>query len=325
MGESEKFGVFEILLGGDLMDFNLVRFNLVRSGFIRSGFIRSNLVLLAASVSLMACSQYQGTNLSNGVADGIIGGQVVPSTEALAHGVVALYDVQRKALCTASIASAKYLITAAHCVLPGSTQNLRVVYGTDITNKATITAVGTVTGAIQSPLWATNQNNTQNTGDIAVVRLASPLPAGYAPVSVLNDNSSLQAGTPVLLAGYGISVGHPDPASKNDNGAGVLRSVVTKIVNPAFSASEVMIDESQGKGACHGDSGGPAYVQVNGKTMLFGVTSRGTDQFCGQGVVYTNIVAYLKWLPTAAQQLEAQAAQKVSGFLMPRFLANLEE
>ncbi len=288
--------------------------------------LRSVIVLLAASASLMACGQYHGSGLSKGIADGIIGGQQVAASNALAHGVVALYDVQQKALCTASIVSDKYLITAAHCVRPGQTSNLRVVYGTDITNKASIAAVGTVLGALQSPGWAANQNKAQNTGDIAIVRLAAPPPAGFAKVSLLTDASALQNGVNVLIAGYGITVGHPDPNSKDDNGAGVLRSVVTRITNATFSASEVMLDEFQGqKGACHGDSGGPAYVQVNGQMMLFGVTSRGTDQFCTNGVIYTNILAYTKWFPTAVQQLEAQAQQKVSGFFFPRLVANGQE
>ena len=299
--------------------------------------IRS-IVLIVASAALVACGQNQsGENLESnskgsneqapfswGEVTGIIGGQNVNANDPIARSVVAIYDVQYKALCTASIVSSRYLITAAHCVHPGSTSNLRVVYGADMTNKASIVAVGMVTGAVQSPLWATNQNKASDTGDIAVVRLASPPPAVYVPATILNDNSALQAGKQVLLEGYGTSVGHPDAKSINDNGAGVLRAVVTKIISPNYSQTEVMIDESQGKGSCHGDSGGPAYIQVGGKTVLFGVTSRGTDQFCSKSVIYTNILAYAKWFPTAVQQLEGQV-QKLASSMMPRFVANLQE
>ncbi len=284
---------------------------------------RSLAVLLATSISLFGCGQHQNSQNSHEIAEGIIGGQAVNSKEILAQGIVALFDVQSKALCTASIVSGKYLITAAHCVRPGATKNLRVVFGTDLTSKSTISGVGTVTGVVQSPLWATNQNKPTNTGDFALIRLASSLPESFFPAPILTDASVLQEGTAIVLAGYGITAGHKDPKTTNDNGAGVLRQVTTKMINPGFSETEMMIDESHGQGACHGDSGGPAYVQVAGKLMLFGVTSRGTDQYCSKTVVYTSILAYLKWLPLAAQQLESQI-QKASTFLLPRFVANIE-
>ncbi len=281
---------------------------------------RTMIVLIASAASLMACGVNSGSN-GNGTALGIIGGQNVGANDAIAHVTVALYDVDLHALCTASIVSAKFLVTAAHCVNPKSPASLRVVYGTDLNNKATIVAVGKVTGAMQSDGWATNQNQDKNTGDIAIVRLASALPAGFAPAQILNQPGALQAGQDILLAGYGISTGHPNPSSPNDSGAGTLRQVVTKMIDPAYSQTEVMLDESHGKGACHGDSGGPAYVNVGGKAMLFGVTSRGTDQFCSKGVIYTNILAYSAWLTKAAQALEAQS-KTAPGFL-PRMFAQL--
>lgn len=313
-----------------------------RPGYIRSGYVKSLFILLAGSASLVfsACGvQNSGSNSVNGALDGIIGGklinpninpnivggQPVDAGDAMARSVVALYDVQAKALCTASIVSPNYLITASHCVKPGSTKNLRVVFGTDISQKSTITAVGSVLGAVQSPLWKTNQNNQTNTGDFAIVRLAAPLPAGFVPATILTDASLLQDNAPVLLEGYGITTGHPDPKSTDDNGAGVLRSVVTTISDAKFSQSEIMIDDSKGKGACHGDSGGPAYVKdAQGKIFLFGVTSRGTDQFCTQGVVYTNIMAYVSWIPTAVKELEAQV-NKAATMMMPQFAVDLSQ
>ncbi len=284
-------------------------------------------VLIAtAALSLSACGiQNSETGNSSGMLDGIIGGQVVSPSDDMAHRVVALYDVQAKALCTASIVSPTYLITASHCVTPGKTSNLRVIFGTDLTQKSTIVAVAAVLGAVQSPLWKTNQNKNTDTGDIAIVKLATPIPQGFMPATILTAAALIQTGVPVLLEGYGITVGHPDPKSQNDNGAGVLRDVVTTISNAAFSASEVMIDDSQGKGACHGDSGGPAYVKdAKGNMFLFGVTSRGTDVACSKGVVYTNILAYVKWIPTAVQELEAQA-KMVQSSMMPRFISSLEQ
>ena len=279
---------------------------------------RFRTALLAATLlTLSACGIQNSNQNSSGILEGIIGGQPVAPNDPMAKGIVALYDVQAKALCTASIASPTYLITAAHCVTPGKTANLRVIFGTDLTQKAGIVSVAAVAAVAQSPIWKTNQNNPKETGDIAIVRLAAPIPQGFLPSTILRDASLIQNNAAVLLEGYGITTGHPDPKSPNDSGAGVLREVVTSIVDAHFDPSEVLIDNSKGKGACHGDSGGPAYVKdPQGNVFLFGVTSRGTDKFCSQGVIYTNILAYLTWITGAVPQLEAQVRAAV-GVMMP--------
>ena len=36
----------------------------------------------------------------------------------------------------------------------------------------------------------------------------------------------------------------------------------------------MILDQEDGSGACHGDSGGPAFFEKDGKTYLLGVTNR---------------------------------------------------
>ena len=84
-----------------------------------------------------------------------------------------------------------------------------------------------------------------------------------------------------------------------------------KIEDASFSDTEVLFNQKDGKGSCHGDSGGPAILQSGGKNLVFGVTSRGYDSDqgleaqqgavkCERMVIYTNVVPYLTWIKTVA-------------------------
>jgi secreted trypsin-like serine protease len=51
------------------------------------------------------------------------------------------------------------------------------------------------------------------------------------------------------------------------------------------------------KGACNGDSGGPAVVKVAGAWRLIGAASRIGNARCGAGpTVYTNVLAFKDWI-----------------------------
>jgi secreted trypsin-like serine protease len=150
--------------------------------------------------------------------------------------------------------------------------------------------------------------------DLGILRLAQPIPQGYTPATIMNANEELQAGTPILLAGYGIDV-PVEPTSPADTaGAGVLREVDQTIINPNYGQTEVLVS-LQGKGACHGDSGGPAYVNEGGHLALFGVTSRltnddisGNVMSCSVDMVYTDILKRATWINAAVQKLEGLQA-----------------
>ena len=72
----------------------------------------------------------------------------------------------------------------------------------------------------------------------------------------------------------------------------------------------MILDQSHGHGACHGDSGGPAYIQKNGKMILAGVTNRSypssASDDCAHQVVYTKVHAYESWIKKNKQKLEIQ-------------------
>jgi secreted trypsin-like serine protease len=51
------------------------------------------------------------------------------------------------------------------------------------------------------------------------------------------------------------------------------------------------------KGACYGDSGGPAVIKVAGAWRLISATSRSANAHCGADpTVYTNVLAFKDWI-----------------------------
>lgn len=259
------------------------------------------LAFSASLLGLAACAPSNSATTSvSKLNAGIIGGQEATGNEDFSKTVVVLYDKSVGALCTASILSDKLLVTAAHCVGSEPT-NLYVVFGKDV--ESTDLIVRRVVTTAVTPVWPSRQNQDLNNGDMAMVGFIGGLPEGYKAAEMLADSSQLKDGETVTLAGYGTSDGVAG------TGAGKLRFVDTTIQQAAYSESEILMEQSKGKGACHGDSGGPAYINVNGKRLLAGVTSRGVNDpqnHCDVSSAYTSIAFYQDWIKKEATILSGQ-------------------
>lgn len=224
----------------------------------------------------------------------IVGGTLVGSQSEVAKMTVGVV-IRGGGTCTGSIITKSHVITAAHCATdfmlrPLRATDLAIVFATDFNSSQRI--IRRVSSVKVHPSWRMNSNNEKNTGDIAILKLSAEIPAGYKPATLLEDSSKLKAGEKTHLAGYGIT-------SSAGMGSGVLREVDALISDPNFSQTEVKLDQRSGLGACHGDSGGPAYIKVNNGYQLYGVTSRGVDDdqdTCLRFSAYTNILAYKTWV-----------------------------
>ena len=230
----------------------------------------------------------------------IVGGTLASLQDEVSKTTVSLYNVAEQSLCTASILSDSILITAGHCV-DGAPSDMRVVFGLDVNSETAL--IQDVLDTRTSVLWPIRQTEQRNSGDIALVRFSGGLPAGFHAAQLLNDTSPLTIGSPIVLAGYGVT------DSKSMDGVGILRIVQTTILDANFSESEIEVEQSFGKGSCHGDSGGPALINLNGTSLLFGVTSRGAwdpGDTCGVAALYTNLIYYQKWISAAQADLTGE-------------------
>ncbi|WP_291515861.1 trypsin-like serine protease [Bdellovibrio sp. ArHS] len=254
---------------------------------------------LVSSLALTACSPQasnQGEIQTTG--EGIIGGSVVAAGDKIQESIVAVYDAAEGQLCTGSLLPNNLVLTAAHCIGHDS-EAMYVFFGTEVNGKAQRRRVDKV--AISS-LWETRQYEDFDTGDIALMHFQGDVPAGYKPATFLSETNKklLKKGAKVVLAGYGITDG------VTGDGAGKLRMTSVKIADPKFSVTEIKLDQTDGTGACHGDSGGPAYIEIKGKFYLWGVTSRGVEDSandCSQFSAYTSALAHKVWLNRMANKL----------------------
>lgn len=263
------------------------------------GKLLKGLIGGAAFAMLAACSPQAGNPTAGEIqqqGEGIVGGVVVPAGNVITKSIVAVYDASEGALCTGSLLENNIVLTAAHCVAEDPS-NMYVMFDLSLSSSSEKRQVDK---AQVTPYWAANQGNAKNTGDLALLHFTGDVPSGYEPATFLSNAKLLKKGATVILAGYGISDG------VTQEGAGVLRAANVKISDAKFSSTEIKLDQTKGQGACHGDSGGPAYIYSQGQYLLWGVTSRGVNDpnnDCTRYSAYTNALVYQSWIQQTAKKL----------------------
>ena len=234
----------------------------------------------------------------------ILGGQEVKSSDPVQASTVGVYSPapggQGGALCTGTLISKDIALTAAHCVQPGGPKPV-LIFGRDLHAPGAQHREGTAVAV--DPKWRTHQGRGMDQGDVALVKFGGGMPAGYHQVSTVQSASAIKNGGVVQLAGYGIS------NARTHTGAGKLRETSVRIVDSRPGKSEMILDQTHGRGACHGDSGGPAFVRQGAGIALAGLTNRGYPDHapddCAHQVVYTKVPSYKRWITANERKLEA--------------------
>jgi hypothetical protein len=232
----------------------------------------------------------------------IIGGVDMTAHDPIQRSTAAMYEPSGNgaggALCTASLIGKNTALTAAHCVQKGSYAPV-MIFGPNVRSPDSVQRP--VTGVAVNPTWAKKQGRGMDQGDIAVVKFGGGIPKGYAPAPLPSTKDEIKKGESAILAGYGVS------NAKTHEGAGILRKTSVSVASVRKGKSEMIFDQSHGHGACHGDSGGPAYFQRGRKMVLGGVTNRSYPNSaaddCAHKVVYTKVSAYRPWIEKSEAEL----------------------
>ena len=237
--------------------------------------------------------------------DLIVGGQNVARRDPIADSTVGVFspnaDGHSGALCLGTLIRKDIALPAAHCIQPGTKPVL--IFNRDLHAPGAIHRVAQ--GVSVNPKWAKRAGKGMDQGDIALVKFGGPTPAGYHPVLPVSSDSAIRNGEKVTLAGYGIT------NARTHAGAGRLRRAEGSVLNSRPGKSEMILDQAHGRGACHGDSGGPAFVKTRGGISLAGLTNRSypdsAPDDCAHDVVYTKLPAYKSWIARSEKKLESNS------------------
>jgi MYXO-CTERM domain-containing protein len=216
--------------------------------------------------------------------------------------------------CTGTLIAPRVVVTAAHCVADLTPDQLEIVFSSTEPASAPASLRRGVASATAHPEFSffgmptDDPEGLSDERDIGVVVLDSDAPASVTPSQVLHlddVDATLSEGDAVLLAGYGLT------SDGSDADYGRLYVAETPYVRR--SLAEFIAGQPGSPDTCNGDSGGPAYVVVDGVRHLAGITSRGTFTAtqCGDGGIYTLFGAFEDFVEEASGGLYVSGGSDV--------------
>jgi hypothetical protein len=225
----------------------------------------------------------------------ILGGQ--PTTVGQFPTVVAIEA--GGGLCTATLITPEWVLTAAHCIQGASVGSVRVHFGT----VNVFQQPGVTRGAAQLIPHPSFNIRSLGKHDIGLIKLSAPV-TDITPVPVNLYKDKAPIGITVTMVGFGTT------AAGGRGSTGIQMTVEqTSVACTSFAGSNddlLCFSQVSGKGKCQGDSGGPSFAIVDGRVTQVGVTSFG-DQNCTQFGADTRTDAEREFLLQHVPQLECSS------------------
>jgi secreted trypsin-like serine protease len=235
--------------------------------------------------------------LSAAPAYAIVGGGA-PSTDGVARSVVTIVG-SRGNFCTGAVIAPRIVLTAAHCVQPGSDYKI-VEYGAD--KQPSLQDVKSV--AIHPGFNMQTMLAHRATADVALLQLGAPA-KGKASAALGAPTIPIQVGGHFTIAGIGVTVRGDGKSGGAIRVAGLVATgkpgtLQIRLVDPVGQGTR------DGLGACTGDSGAPVFEDKQTGPAIIGVVSWSTgpngSAGCGGLTGVTPLTLYRDWLVQTARQ-----------------------
>jgi hypothetical protein len=230
----------------------------------------------------------------------ITGSRSAPS-ETIARSVVTIIG-SRGTVCTGSLIAPNIVLTAGHCIAPGTSYRV-------------------IDSSAQPPLLITAQKATAHpqfnmqtmlahraTADVALLLLPKSVP-NKSPATLGLPRIPIQPGSRFTVAGVGVT------RSGSDDGVGTVRAANLAVTGNPGTLQIRLVDaltqnKTAGMGACTGDSGAPAFEDQDGKPVIAGVVSWSTgannSDGCGGLTGVTPLTLYRDWILKTAREWGAK-------------------
>lgn len=228
----------------------------------------------------------------------LIGGEVTEGDPA----VVALTRGGSSSFCTGTLISPRVILTAAHCIdMLGNDPNATIHFGGDTTKDGV--RIG-VAAKKQHPMWTGNLSGGH---DIGMLLMSFP----YSDPTIAKELNTTLAGEALVDQDYRhVGFGVYDRATGDADGK--KRQGTTKVLGVE---GDVILSGDANLSVCFGDSGGPAFVNVDGEERIAGVHSYTSGQECNPPNGDTNVQIYAEdfVLPWVQDNDESCGADNLCG------------
>ncbi len=245
-----------------------------------------------------------GLCLAPQVAPAMVGG-APPADMTIARHVVLVVGSGGTS-CTGVAISRDLVLTAGHCALPGADYKLMEF---DAARNPHLRDVAAIARHPQFELAALLAHRA--TADVALLKLATPLPQTFAPAPLAAAGRTVAAGDPFVVAGYGLAI------RGDGRSGGTVRAATLVATGQPGTLQLRLVDpktkgEAGGLGACTGDSGAPAFDTGGGGLAVIGVVSWSTGPKltagCGGLTGVTPLTRYRAWIVETAGKLGSELA-----------------
>ncbi|MBS1969842.1 MAG: S1 family peptidase [Bdellovibrionales bacterium] len=268
--------------------------------------VRTLITFLVLQLALVACTskKWDQPDAQLQHEDAIVGGYEVTPENPEAAYVVMIYGEKANGqsyVCTGTFISDSVILTAAHC-LSDRLELMSVFFGVKPFEVDATTLTLTDMKAYGADLEDYKPDERE---DMALIAFSGGLPKGAKIAELPEAVDGLEKAGNLLALGYGRTDGLGDSETMGQD-IGILREVLLRQKNVLIKENDFTVSQTDKRGVCYGDSGGPAFAVSNhGKSVrvvgvasgVFGSNGSGvkTDE-CQGSSIYMRTNHYLEWI-----------------------------